>query len=83
MQQLAGFVLALAQAAYAARAGGAPLHPEAAEALAQLADAPPPLGGVGLWLQAVAAGQAVPPVPPGLPPDLAQILDALVEALNE
>jgi hypothetical protein len=81
-QQLAGFVLALAQAAYAARAGGAPLHPEAAEALAQLADAPPPLGGVGLWLQAVAAGQDVPPPPPGLPPDLAQILDALLEALQ-
>jgi tetratricopeptide (TPR) repeat protein len=80
--QLAELILALAQAAYQARVSGAALEPQAAEALAQVAELPPPLGAVGAFLQAVAAGQQPPAVPAGLPPEVAQILAALVEALE-
>jgi tetratricopeptide (TPR) repeat protein len=81
--QLAQLVLALAQAAFAARASGTPLPPDAAEALAGLAELPPPLGAIAPLLEAVASGQALPPPPPGLPPELARILQALVEAMGE
>ncbi|MBU0494083.1 MAG: tetratricopeptide repeat protein [Chloroflexi bacterium] len=83
-EQVVQFVLALAQAAYQARpsgrGSGSPLDPQTAEALAQLADAPPPFDAIAAFLQTVAAGGALPPAPPGLPPELARILDALVEA---
>jgi len=81
--QLAGPVLALAQAAFQARVSNTSLEPEAAEALAHLAGLPQPLGGVGAFLQAVATGQPLPPVPSGLPPAITEILEKLVEALEE
>jgi len=81
--QLLQAILALAQAAYSARASKTPLPPDAAEALAQLAEAPPPLGAVSSFLQAIAAGQSVPSVPVGLPPEVAGILEKLVEAVEE
>ncbi|MCA9922374.1 MAG: tetratricopeptide repeat protein [Anaerolineales bacterium] len=74
-------ILALAQAAYQSRTTRAPLPPEAGEAIAQLMEQPGPLGQIGLFLAAVAANEPVPAIPPGLPPQLAQILQALVEAL--
>jgi tetratricopeptide (TPR) repeat protein len=81
-QQLAQLVLALAQAAYQARVSRAALPPDAAEVLAQLADAPPPLGAVGTFLQDVAAGKPVPAVPRGLPAEVEQVLRALGEAVK-
>jgi len=81
--QLLQAILALAQAAYSARAGNAPLPPDAAETLAQLAELPPPIGAVSSFLQAIAAGQAVPSVPVGLPPEVAGFLEKLVEAVEE
>ncbi len=82
-EQLAQLILALAQAAYQARASRVALRPDAAEVLAQLVAAPPPLGAVGALLQDVASGKPVPAVPPGLPPALKEILDQLVEAVKE
>ena len=76
-------ILALAQAAYAARASNSPLPPDAAEALAQLTELPPPFGAVGSFLQAIAAGQPAPSVPGDLPPEVTEILEALVESLEE
>jgi hypothetical protein len=72
-------ILALAQAAYQARAGGA-LGSEAAEALARLAAAPPPFPAIGAFLEAVAARQPLPPIPDPLPDQLGKILTALAEA---
>ena len=79
-EQLARLVLVLAQAAYAARRGGGRLPPDTAEALAQLAQLPPPLGAIAPFLQAVAAGEALLPVPAGLPPRVTEILQALAQA---
>ncbi|MCP5085399.1 MAG: tetratricopeptide repeat protein, partial [Rhodobacteraceae bacterium] len=79
--QLVQFVAALAQAAYQARAANASLPPEAAEALAELMEQPGALGQIGLFLSAIVAGEAVPAVPAGLPPQLTDILQALVAAL--
>lgn len=59
------------------------LAPELAEVLAQLVAAPPPFGDMGRFLQAVAAGGALPAVPPGLPAPIDGILAALVEGLEE
>jgi tetratricopeptide (TPR) repeat protein len=75
-------ILALAQAAFQARVGGA-LPPDAAEALAQLADAPAPLDAVGAFLRAVADGKPPPPVPGALPAKLREILDTLAEAIRD
>ncbi|WP_420629084.1 tetratricopeptide repeat protein [Candidatus Leptofilum sp.] len=80
--QLAQFILALAQAAYQARSTNAPLPPDVEEAIAQLMEQPGPLGQIGLFLSAVAANEPIPAIPPGLPPQLAQILQSLVEALS-
>ncbi len=80
-QQLYKPVLALAQAAYRARVSGAALPPDAAEALAQVANLPAPLGEMAGFLRSVAEGQPIPPVPGGLPKELADILQAVVEAL--
>ncbi len=73
-------VLGLAQAAYAARAGGTPLAPEAAEALATVAEWPAPLNGIAAFLETLAAGGPVLPVPAGLPGELEEVLEALAES---
>jgi tetratricopeptide (TPR) repeat protein len=78
LDQLAEPILALAQAAYFARTSNTPLPPEAAEVLAQLAEAPPPLNDVAAFLQSVAKGQAPPP-PANLPPKIKEILEVLAE----
>ncbi len=81
--QLAPVVLALAQAAFEARARDGPLPPEAAEGLAQLDALPAPLNDAGAFLNAVAAGGTVPAVPAGLPAAVAEILGKLKEAVEE
>ncbi len=79
--QLVPVILEIAQAAYDARVQGGTLPPEAAEAVAQLAALPAPLGDAGAFLEAVAGGGPVPAVPPGLPAALAEILEKLKEAV--
>lgn len=74
-------ILALAQAAYTACMNKTALDLEATEALAQLAAAPEPWSAVGAFLQAVVAGQPLLPIPQELPPEVAQILERLTEAL--
>jgi len=74
-------VLALAQAVYRARGAGGRVPLEVGEALAQLEQVPPPLGAIAPFLRAVGSGQPVPPVPPGLPGELASILQALAQAV--
>jgi hypothetical protein len=64
------FLTALAQAVYEARRTGTPLDPQAAEALAQLAQAEPPLEALGTYLDALARGEDAP-APAGLPEPLA------------
>ena len=83
LAQLAEPLLALAQAVYAARAQGSQLEPEEAEVVATLAGMPSPLAEVGAFLRAVAAGQAAPPLPVGLPPELVRILEGLAQAVAE
>jgi len=61
--------------------GGARVPLEVGEALAQLEQVPPPLGSIAPFLRAVGSGQPVPPVPPGLPGELASILQELVRAI--
>jgi hypothetical protein len=81
VRQIREYVLALAEAAYAARTSRSPLPPDAAEALAQLAQAPPPLGAVAPFLKAIADGQPAPPLPVGLPAPVVEVLEALVKGL--
>jgi tetratricopeptide (TPR) repeat protein len=81
-EQFARAILALAQAAYHARTAGVPLPPDAAEALATLAERPPPLSEIPPFLHAIAAGQAIPPIPSGLPSELAEILQTLAETVK-
>jgi tetratricopeptide (TPR) repeat protein len=73
---------ALAQACYQARAGQAPLPPDAANALAQLQQAPAPLSAVAAFLSAAAANRPLPPVPADLPPPLTELLQALTQAVT-
>ena len=66
--------LAVGQAALAGEA----LPPQVEENLAALEGYPTPWGQVGRFLQAVAAHRRpLPPVPSGLPEELAQLLEAL------
>ena len=81
-EELGKFVLALAQAAYQARASGA-LAPEVAEALAQMAGAPEPFPALGAFLQKIADREPLPPVPAGLPAELGKIVEALAEAIRQ
>lgn len=84
--QLAEPLLALAQAVYASRASRSDLDPDAAEAVATLCGLPSPLAEIGAFLRAVAAGKAgdaAPPVPAGLPPELARICEGLAQAVGE
>jgi len=81
-EELSKFILALAQAVYQARGSGRRLPPEVAEALAQLEQqAPPPLCAIAPFLRAVAGGESVPPIPPGLPPQVDEVLRELVKAV--
>ncbi len=80
--RLAPVVLAVARAAYEARARGGALPPEAAEGVAQLQALPAPFGDAGAFLDAVAAGGPVPAVPAGLPTAVAEILGKLKEAVE-
>ena len=75
--QLIDGLLALIETVAAARASNTSLSPEVAEALAQLSQLPPPLGAVGAFLQAVAAGQPFPPIPEGLPQVITDALKKL------
>ncbi len=54
---------------------------DAAEALAQLSNLPAPLGAVGDFLREVAGGASLA-VPPGLPPEVAEILEGLRQAVG-
>lgn len=80
---LAGPLLALAQAAYAARASRAELEPQAAEVVAQLRAMPSPRAELSEILRATAAGQLVPALPEGLPPKLVKIFEGLAAAVGE
>ena len=79
-RQLTVALLALAQSVHQARTQHRAPEPDTAEALAQLAGLPDPLGAFGRFLQALARGEDPPP-PPGLPEPLAQVAAALLEAL--
>jgi tetratricopeptide (TPR) repeat protein len=76
-------LVALAQVCYQARADQTPLPTDAADVLAHVREAPPPLPIVGSFLQAVADGQPLPPLPPDLPPPLTELLQALTQAVND
>ncbi len=69
----------LTQAVFTARGQGSALDPEAAETVAQMAGLPAPFGAVGTFLEAVASGGPIPPVPEGLPSEVASILEKLKE----
>ena len=71
----------MAQAVYRGRGAGGRVPLEVGEALAQLEQASSPLGSIAPFLRAVGAGQPVPPVPAGLPGELASILQELVQAI--
>ncbi len=73
-------LLALARSVHQARTQHRAPDPETAEALAALAGHPAPLGDLGRHLAALARGEDPPP-PPGLPEPLAQLIDALHQAL--
>lgn len=82
-EQLAKLIDVLAHAAYNARTSRAALRPDVAEWVAKLVAAQPPLDAVGVLLQDVASGKPVPPVPPGLPEEIAGVLNALGEAVEK
>ena len=79
-RQLMDALLALAQSVHQARTQHRAPEPDTAEALAQLAALPAPLGPFGGFLQSLARGED-PPAPPGLPDPLAQLAAALLAAL--
>lgn len=81
--QLAGPLLALAQAVYAARASRAELDPQAAEAVATLCGLPSPLAEIGAFLRAMAGDEGAPPLPAELPAELARICEGLRQAVAE
>ncbi len=72
----------MAQGAYQARTSGGPIAPDLAEALAAMAEQPEPLASLAGFLDAVAQGKPIPPVPTDLPPELAAIMEALVKAIE-
>ncbi len=79
--QLKDAILALARLLHDVRVRGVSLPVDASEAVAQLSAEPAPLGAVGVFLREVAGG-ASPPVPSGLPPELGEIFEKLVEAVK-
>ena len=82
-EQLIKFLTELAQVSYSVRAQKAAIPPELAEALAQLHDAPAPFNEIGAFLQAAASGEALLPVPSGLPKQIGLLLESLKEAIEE
>ncbi len=82
-EQVVKAIVALTQAAFNARKSESPLPPDAAELLAQITQLPPPMGGIGPFLQAIAQGEDIPPMPPDLPQELGEILNSLVEAVRQ
>ncbi len=78
-KEVVEFVTALAQAAYHARQAGQPMPPDAAEALAQLHQAPPPFPAIAAFFEAVAGGHPAT-VPDDLPPPLDAICAELLKA---
>jgi tetratricopeptide (TPR) repeat protein len=83
LAQLAEPLLALAQAVYASRASRSELDPQAAEAVATLCGLPSPLAEIGAFLRTMATGEESPPLPAGLPAELARICEGLREAISE
>jgi tetratricopeptide (TPR) repeat protein len=81
--QVVKFLQEVAQACYNMRARKLALPPDLAEALAQMSEAQPPFPEIAAFLGAAALGQSLPPIPAGLPRPLANLLEALKEALNE
>lgn len=75
-------IIGLAQAVYAARMGQSPLSAEVNEVLEQLAEMPAPFNSLSGFLQAIGSDKPVPAIPPGLPPQIQQVLAALVEAIK-
>jgi tetratricopeptide (TPR) repeat protein len=72
--------LSLCRCLHAALGTRQPIPPDAVEAIATLLTRSAPLAAAGRFLQAVAAGHH-PPVPENVPPELAEIFSALLEAL--
>ena len=73
----------LAQVCYAVRAQKSAVPPDVAEALAQLQDAQAPFNEIGAFLHAATSGQALLPVPSGLPKQIQLLLEGLKEAIEE
>jgi tetratricopeptide (TPR) repeat protein len=73
--------LALCRVLHAARTANQPLPPDAAKTITDLTTQPDPLGAAGRFLQAIADG-GHPSVPEALPPELADIFTALLDALR-
>ena len=80
--QLVQAISALTQEVSTARANNLALPPVAAEALETLTGLSAPYDAVGRFLQDVASGRPLPPVPRGLSPQVAEILEKLVDELN-
>lgn len=81
-EELLKGIIGLAQAVYAARMSQSPLPAEVNEVLAQLAETPAPFNSLSGFLQAIGNGKPVPAIPPGLPPQIQQVLAALVGAIK-
>ncbi len=79
--QLKDAILALARVVHDVRARGVSVPTDTAESLAQLSGLPAPLGAVGGFLREVAGGSS-PTVPPGLPPEVGEILEELLKAVG-
>ncbi len=79
--QVVEVVLALARAVHDARVRGVALPVEASEEVARLAGMPAPFGDVGGFLKEVADG-GMPAVPSGVPSEIGEVLEGLVEALK-
>ena len=78
LQALQALTLACAQAGF----GDGDLGPAEEEALAHLDGLPAPFPDLAAFLRQIAAGQ-LPPIPNGLPAELRQGLEALVQAIRD
>lgn len=75
---LQALTVACAQAGF----GDGSLGPDVEEALAQLDGAPAPFPAFAAFLRQIAAGQ-LPPIPGGLPGELREMLEEIMEAIRE